>query len=129
MEGLGCILFKTTIHINCFVSSWARTKTIQDTILRKANVTDTSHIFQASLDSYIQVCGSLPSAFSFGDTTPHLMRTLAVPYFETLKKKIPMKYHMTERDSVLWQCNKMKHTHDYLMDIPINGLNQSINPS
>lgn len=35
---------------------------------------------------------------------------------------------MTERDSILSQCNKTAHAQDYIMAIPIGGLNQCMWP-
>lgn len=35
---------------------------------------------------------------------------------------------MSERDSILWQCNRVKHAQDYLLAVPISGLNQCLGP-
>lgn len=35
---------------------------------------------------------------------------------------------MFARDSILWQSNRIKHAQDYLLAIPISGLNQCLGP-
>ncbi|XP_026379082.1 uncharacterized protein LOC113273647 [Papaver somniferum] len=35
---------------------------------------------------------------------------------------------MSARDSVLWKCNRVKHAQDYLLAVPISGLNQCLGP-
>lgn len=43
-------------------------------------------------------------------------------------RQIPTRFNMTARDSMLWKSNKLKHAQDYLLPIPIYGLNQTLVP-
>lgn len=54
------------------------------------------------------------------------MNSLATIYFDALKKNVPTNFFLSERDSVLWQCNQKKHAWDFLLAIPSMGLNQVI---
>lgn len=56
------------------------------------------------------------------------MHTLAVAYFDAVKKQISSNYPISERDSTLWQCNRVKYVHDYLLAIHISGLHQCLGP-
>lgn len=56
------------------------------------------------------------------------MHSLAVTYFDAVKKQIPDQFSMSARDYIFWQCNRIKHAHDYLLVVPISGLNQCIGP-
>lgn len=57
---------------------------------------------------------------------PPSMHSLAVTYFDAVGKKIPDQFSMSARDSILWQCNRVKHAQDYLLTVPISGLNQCL---
>lgn len=37
-------------------------------------------------------------------------------------------FQMSIRDNVLWHCNQVKHAQDYLLVIPISGINQTLRP-
>lgn len=56
------------------------------------------------------------------------MYSLAVTYFDSVKKQTPSQFSLSARDSVLWQCNRVKHAQDYLLSIPISRLDQCLGP-
>ncbi|XP_026396172.1 uncharacterized protein LOC113290799 [Papaver somniferum] len=125
--GLGVYTMQDTSNY-CYLASQFQTRAIQDVILKDTSTTSSIPTYQQALATYIQVCGLTSSSHSFDDTTPHSMHSLAVLYFEAVKKRIPTTFHLSVRDSVLWQCNKLKHAQDYLLAIPIVGLNQTLGP-
>lgn len=55
------------------------------------------------------------------------MWLLEIIYFDVVTREIPTKFHLSTRDSTLWQ-NKVKHAQDYILFVPINGINQFIWP-
>lgn len=57
---------------------------------------------------------------------PPPIHSLAVTYFDAVKMQISDQFFMSTRDSILWQCNLVKHVEDYLLVVPISGLNQCL---
>lgn len=56
------------------------------------------------------------------------MHSLATLFFDVVKHEIPTTFFMSDRDTILWQCNRMDNAHDYLKAIPISGLNKAMGP-
>lgn len=121
--GLGVYIMADTIHC-CYIASCYQTRHLQSTIL--PGMPDLGHHFQSALDNYFQVCNLSSSTFNLTDIAPQPMHKLASRYFDAVKKSIPVTYTMSERDCILWQCNKKDHAQDYLKAIPIPGLNQAV---
>lgn len=57
---------------------------------------------------------------------PPILCQLATVYFDAVKKNLTSNFKLSERDSFLWQSNQVKHAMDFLLAIPIPGLNQQI---
>lgn len=76
----------------------------------------------------MQSCGLSYSSFNTNDIAPQPIQYLANRYFDVVTKTIPTTFSMTERDSILWQCNRKDHAQDYLKVVPIQGLNQTAGP-
>lgn len=72
----------------------------------------------------MQVCELC--SFNINTITTLPMKSLAIQYFEVVKKDMPSKFFMSERDTILWQSNRLDHAQDYLKAIPICGLNQTL---
>lgn len=124
--GLGVYIMEDTGQFG-YLASCIKTQSIHDIILRYVDTTTPSPNFQFALDKYVQVCGLTPT-FTINNTAPHPMKTLAARYFDVIKRELPTKFTMSERDAVLWQSNKLKHAMDYLKAVPIAGLNHTIGP-
>lgn len=103
--GLGIYTMFDTIPY-CYLASQLQTLTLQRTILNNTTVPDSNLISQQVIQQYLQVCVLPSSEHHFNETAPHTMKSLEVPYFEAVVKKIPETFAMTERDSILWQCKK-----------------------
>lgn len=114
-------------HTYCYLASQSQTASVQEVILGNSFSSDKGSDYQLALQNFIQVCG-LPSTYRVDDSAPPSMHSLVVTYFEAVKKQIPNQFHMSVRDSILWKCNQVKHAQDYLMDVPISGVNQCLRP-
>lgn len=112
----------------CFLASCIQTGCLQATILKNMDISATSIHFQSALNGYMKICGLSSSTFTVNDTVPHLMKTLAVRYFDMVKRELPNKFTLSARDTTLWQSNKVVHALDFLKAIPIVGLNQTLGP-
>ncbi|XP_026436600.1 uncharacterized protein LOC113334597 [Papaver somniferum] len=125
--GLGVYIMEDTTQY-CYVASYFRTQHLQSTILGNNTNSDVSPHYQHALENYMNVCNLSPSTFSINDAAPQPMHFLAVRFFEAIKREIPNTFHMSERDSILWQSNRLANAQDYLKAIPIAGLNHAIGP-
>ncbi|XP_026445253.1 uncharacterized protein LOC113345800 [Papaver somniferum] len=123
--GLGVYTMADTVPY-CYLASIFQTKYLQDTILR--STFDFSPHFQIALENYMEVCGLSSSTFNIKDTAPQPMHFLAVRFFDVVKRTISNTFNLSERDSILWQCNRQAHAQDYLKVFPIPGLNQVVGP-
>ncbi|XP_026414566.1 uncharacterized protein LOC113310188 [Papaver somniferum] len=128
--GQGIYTMTDTVNY-CYLASQFQTQFVQHTILKNVTPEGLSSNRQQAQQTYTQVCGIVPSSLSFEVDAPpstHSMHSLAITYFEVVKKQLPTVFQMSVRDNVLWQCNQMKHAQDYLLAIPISGLNQTLGP-
>lgn len=68
------------------------------------------------------------SSFDINSIVTRPMKSLAILYFDVVKKNIPSQFLMSDRDAILWHSNRLDHARDYLKVVPICGLNQSLGP-
>ncbi|XP_026456136.1 uncharacterized protein LOC113357083 [Papaver somniferum] len=124
--GFGIYIMEDT-QAYCYIASQCQTASVQKAILGDLFPTNKGHAYKLALQNFIQVCG-LPSSYCVDDTAPPSMHSLGVAYFDAIKKKISGQFSLSARDSILWQCNQVKHAQDYLLANPISGLNQCLGP-
>ncbi|XP_026419982.1 uncharacterized protein LOC113315959 [Papaver somniferum] len=86
----------------CYLSSCFQTRSQQGTILRHSGVSGLSPSFEHALTIFKQVCGIGDSFLCIDDIAPHSMSSLAVKYFDAVKKNIPFQFNMSKRDAALW---------------------------
>ncbi|XP_026391994.1 uncharacterized protein LOC113287446 [Papaver somniferum] len=110
----------------CFLSSYCQMRNLQEVILNLPPDSEPSLIFQHALSQFMQVCGL--SSFNINTFATRPMKSLEIQYFEVVKKDMPSKFVMSERDTILWKSNRLDHAQDYLKAIPICGLNQTLGP-
>lgn len=115
----------------CYLASQLQIQSVQQIILHTVTSDGPSPICQQAVHAYAQVCGIPSSSICFDIDAPppmHSMHLLVVLYFSTVKKQLPTNFNLTARDSMLWQSNSLKHAQDYLLAVPISGLNQTLSP-
>ncbi|XP_026417118.1 uncharacterized protein LOC113312589 [Papaver somniferum] len=128
---LGIYTMSDTTHY-CYLASQFQTQFIQRIILSSITSAEPSPISQQALQTFTQVCGITSSLLNFDSASPpsmDSMHSLEVIYFESVKKQLPTNFNMSTRDCMLWQSNILKHAQDYLLAIPISGLNQTLGPT
>ncbi|XP_026428642.1 uncharacterized protein LOC113324540 [Papaver somniferum] len=95
---------------------------LQSIILRRTGFN--TNLVRAA-DSFNSICSPV-SLICIDSSATHSMKMLAVVYFDAVNKDLTTNFKLSERDSMLGKSNRMKHALDFLMAIPIVGLNQKI---
>lgn len=97
------------IRSYCYLASQIQTAPTRKVILGDLFPSDNGSAYQTALQNFIQVCG-LPPTYCVDNTAPpSSMHSLAVTYFDAVKKQIPVQFSLSARDSILWQCNRVIH--------------------
>lgn len=110
----------------CFLASQAQTQQLQHHILKLPSPSTPSPSFSQAQQTFTQACGISVFDYNINDAAPHFMKSLAATYFDFVKETIPSYFALNDRESILWQHNREKHSMDFLKVVSIAGLNQEV---
>ncbi|KAL5717786.1 hypothetical protein ACHQM5_010751 [Ranunculus cassubicifolius] len=125
--GLGLYTAADTLKF-AYTASRLQSMPLQNQILNNSGIFEFGFALDSALQAFKAVIGSNVFDYDVVTPAPQLMKAMAGLCYNKIDKDIASVYSLSTRELALWSNLKLPHVQDWLLVIPVNGLNQTMEP-